>query len=114
MYNVALRRIRETILVVGKQHVLHICVRFCVRALMCACPGAWARACVEPCLSSKQRVCAILLRHLWHVWLHCIFRHCLINGTIFTILETRLKRKFATVNFMFCLLVHTARFWMSD
>jgi hypothetical protein len=30
-----------------------------------------------------QQVCAILWRHLWSLWLHQIFRHYLINGTIF-------------------------------
>ena len=29
------------------------------------------------------RVCAILWRHLWSLWFHHIFRHYLINSTIF-------------------------------
>jgi hypothetical protein len=30
-----------------------------------------------------QRVCAILCRHLWPLWIHHIFWHYLINSTIF-------------------------------
>ena len=77
---------------VEKQEVLLIglcvherqCVRACVRA--CGYPGAWVCACAYvhvTLLSSMQRVCAILLRHLWLLWLHHIFRHYLINGAIF-------------------------------
>jgi predicted DNA-binding protein (MmcQ/YjbR family) len=42
-----------------------------------------ARASMQPCLSSTQRVCAILWRQLWSLWLHHICRHYLINGMIF-------------------------------
>ena len=52
-----------------------------VDASACWCPDAWA--CAWPCLSSMQLVCAILRRHLWPLWLHHIFRHYLITGTIF-------------------------------
>jgi hypothetical protein len=56
---------------------------------VCVCVGARARRRVHvrprvlPCLSSIQRVCAILCRQLWPLWLHHIFRRYLINGTIF-------------------------------
>jgi hypothetical protein len=38
-----------------------------------------------------QRVCPMLCRHLWPLWLHNIFRHYLINGTIFGIVLLNIK-----------------------
>jgi hypothetical protein len=73
MYNVTLTCVRVTI-AVEKQYYVFVCVRTRARAR--------ARACVLPCLSRMQRVCAILWRHLWPVWLN-IFRHYLINGAVF-------------------------------
>ena len=52
----------------------------------CGYLGAWACACAYlhvALLFHMQRVCAILWRHLWPRSFHHIFRHYLINGTIF-------------------------------
>jgi hypothetical protein len=75
----------------------------CARALMRACGacecaylrvGSRASACMEPCLASRKCVCVILWRHLWPLWLHEIFRHYLINGTIFGEMLSNLKHVF--------------------
>jgi hypothetical protein len=54
MYNVILRRVRETVLAAEKQQVLHISVyvhtRACVRVWGGGCPGMWACACVWACV----------------------------------------------------------------
>ena len=52
---------------------------------------AWALArgcvhvheCMQSCLSTMQRLCVILRRHLCSPWLHHIFQHSVTNGTIF-------------------------------
>jgi hypothetical protein len=68
MYNVALRRARETIVVVENQYVLLI-LSVCV--------------CILAYLSGLKIVCAVFYCHLWSAYLYLIFPHYLINGTIF-------------------------------
>jgi hypothetical protein len=69
MCNITLRCVSVAIVVVEKQRVLHICV--------------CTRACVYEPLLIQRATRKLLLRHLWPLWLHHIFRHYLINGTIF-------------------------------
>jgi hypothetical protein len=66
--NTEARRVRETIVAVEKQQVLHIS--------LCAC-AYWR---VD--LHNMQCACAVWCR-LWPHWLHHIFRHYLINGIMF-------------------------------
>jgi hypothetical protein len=68
-WSITLRHVSESFLPwkSNRYYILYVC----------------ARACMQPCWSSMQRVGAILWRRLWPLWLHHIFRHYLINGTIF-------------------------------
>ena len=77
-----------------------VCVCVCKGGWVLVRVGAWVCACVTvcvgalapglvhmgvrvwPCLSFLQSACAVFC-HLWSLWLHHIFRHYLINGTIF-------------------------------
>jgi hypothetical protein len=60
-----------------------VCVCVSVRAVNRAHRRVQVRARVWPCSSSMQRVCAILNCHLWLLWHHRVFRHYVINGTVF-------------------------------
>ena len=86
-YNVAFWRVRKLVLLWKAACIKYLCVCVCVRARACLRVGAQARglvhARVSPCLSSMQRIRVVFCRHLWPPWLHRIFRHYLINGTIF-------------------------------
>jgi hypothetical protein len=62
-------------------------MRACIRAR----GSVHARASMWPCLSSMQRVWAILWRHLWPNTLANIFRHYLINGAIFEKMVLNIK-----------------------
>ena len=66
---------------------MFLCVRAreCVRACACVCryTGAFACADARVGLPSMQSTCAEVHCHLWPLWLHHIFPHYLINGTIF-------------------------------
>jgi hypothetical protein len=79
-YNVTQRGVRESFLS-WKSSVIR-----------CLCFGECVRVRVLPCLSTMQRVCAVLCRHMWPVWLHQIFRHFLSNGTIFGKKLLKIKR----------------------
>ena len=67
-----------------------VCVRQCALACTCAC--VWVCEGVGVCgyqcasahvpLSCMQKACAVYC-HLWPLWLHHIFPHHLINGTVF-------------------------------
>ena len=63
-YNVTLKRVRVTLVAVGKKQVLNYECMFVV-----ACKFVSA--------------CAVLYCHLWPVWLYHNFPHYLINGTTF-------------------------------
>ena len=76
-YSVTLTDVHKTTVVVGKQYTLHISV--CVR--VCGCKGTGACSLTYPACNAHEPYC---LRPLW---LHHIFPHYLINGTIF---ETKL------------------------
>jgi hypothetical protein len=81
-YNATLKRVRESMLQwKSNKYCLLVCV--CVRVRLY--PGAWACAWayVHVALSSMQRVCAILWRHLCPFSVRHIFQHYLINGAIF-------------------------------
>ena len=81
-YSVTLRRVRGSLLPwKGKKYFLCTCA--CVRTFCCPVAWACACACLRIVLSSMQRVCAILWRHLWPLLLIHIFRHYLINDAIF-------------------------------
>jgi hypothetical protein len=62
-----------------------LCVRACARVL--------------PPFSSIQRFWTILWGHLWRLWLHHIFRHCLIKGTFF-------GKKFLNIKCVFWFSLH--------
>jgi hypothetical protein len=62
-------------------NITYLRVRACLRVV--GCPGAWVCARVLHSLSSIQRVRAVLYRYLLPLWVHHIFRHYFINGTIF-------------------------------
>ena len=79
----------RNIVAVEKLCVLHICLRVSARVGACVqggCPSAGACACerarVALLIQHATRMCHIV-RNLWALWLHYIFRHFLINGTIF-------------------------------
>jgi hypothetical protein len=84
MYNATLRRVHETTVTrKSNKYYIFLSVRVrvsaceCVRA--CVCARAWACACAR----------VALLRHahapygLRPLWLHQIFRHYIMNATIF-------------------------------
>jgi hypothetical protein len=66
------------------------CVYVCMRARVCMRVGLRGRGCVcvYQCasahvpLSCMQKACAVYC-HLWPLWLHHIFPHHHINGTVF-------------------------------
>ena len=72
-YNVTLRRVRATIVVVEKQWVLHI-LSVCISSLSYPARNAHAPYC-----------------HLWPAPLYKVFPHYLINGTIFEKKNTEYK-----------------------
>jgi hypothetical protein len=55
----------------------------CVRAYVCVGASSYACAPAGVALPSMQSACSVLYCHLRPLWLHQIFRHCLINRTIF-------------------------------
>ena len=90
-YDVIVRHVYETI-VVEKQQVLHTCVCVCVCVCVCARARAREHACVRVQASGLcLHVCSLTYPEcnahapyfLRSLWLHCIFRHYIINGTIF-------------------------------
>jgi hypothetical protein len=75
-YNVTFRHVHETIVAVEKQWILHsLCV--------CVVVGARTRACLRACSLTNSACNAPPCCHLRPLWLHQMFRHSLINGTIF-------------------------------
>ena len=83
MYNVILRYVHETTVGVEKQNVLRISLCVCVRACVCGCGCAGAGVCLRTCSLAKPAGNAPPYCHLRPLWLHHIFQHYLINGTIF-------------------------------
>ena len=79
---------RITVAVEKKKSFTYLCVCVCARARarLGGCVGEQARgrarAHVYLCLSTMQLIRAVLWRQLLRVWLHNIFRHYLISGTI--------------------------------
>jgi hypothetical protein len=90
-YCVILRRVRESLLP-WKSNKYYVFVRVRARRAW----GFACSACVQPCLSSIQRVRAILWRHLWPLRLQHIFRGYLISGAI-----SRGERSYWTSNVCF-------------
>ena len=86
--NVTFRRVRKTI-VACKSNKLHISVCVCVRTCVRTCMRVWCGSmgtgvCLRRACSLTNPVCnAPPYCHLRALWLHHIFRHYLINGTIF-------------------------------
>ena len=84
-YNVIMRNVHETIVAVEKQYVLHISVCVCVCVCVCVagdkCIGAGV--CLHKC-SLTYPACNVPSNlHLRPFWLHYIFPHYFIKGTIF-------------------------------
>jgi hypothetical protein len=59
--------------------ITYFCVCVCVCVYACV---RGARARIQSNLPSVQRACAVLYCHLWPLWLHQLFPHYFINGTI--------------------------------
>ena len=81
-HNVTQSRFRKALLPWKRnKYYIFVCAR--ASASVCVCPGAWACASMQSCLSSEQIICAILWGHLWLLWFHHIFLRYLINFIIF-------------------------------
>ena len=97
--NVTLRHVHETIVAMEMQYYILLCVYVwgggdaparvlsaCanMRAAVCDCGCTGAGVCLRSC-SLTTAACNAYAPycHLRPVWLYHIFRHCLINGTIF-------------------------------
>ena len=82
-YNVTSRRVRETIVAVEKQCVIYLCVRACACVRVAVVARARAYVCARVALHIQHATRMRHTRRLRPPWLYHIFRHYLINGTIF-------------------------------
>ena len=118
-YNVTLKRVRDTIVAMEKQKVLHVYVCACavgdVHACACVCvcvcvcvggctnAGVWFRACslTYPACNAHTPYC---MRSLWF---HHIFRYYLINYTILikSLLNVKCVSIFCTTYFDIFLVI---------
>jgi hypothetical protein len=68
-----------TVAAVEKQYYIFLCVCVCVCVCVCGCAGV----CVHACSHTSPAGNAPPYCHLRPLWLHHIFRHYLLNGTVF-------------------------------